>query len=350
MSKWIDFSIDERKAMIQGVVEAKNIDEAAAEKDWWVTATLYALFQTKAAEYLLFKGGTSLSKGWDIIDRFSEDIDLALGRDFFVNEMNLSCASCTSNTQIHKFREKAQDYLFGEFKDDLKEQLARLGLDVIVLAENEVVDEKGDFKKVDHDKDPSVIFVQYPSLYNSNAPYAIPTVKIEISVLSMAEPYEMRRISSLVEQVYKDEDVDSDIVQTIKTVSPARTFLEKAFLLCEEYQKKDPRTYRMSRHFYDLEKLSHTDYMDKALNDSNLYYDIVEHRKKFYHVGYVDYDKELPANIQIVPDEELMPAYETDYNEMKESFIYGKSLDFKELMQKMAELQEWVRNIKNDPC
>ena len=84
MSKWIDFSIDERKAMIQGVVEAKNIDEAAAEKDWWVTAILYALFHTKASEYLLFKGGTSLSKGWDIIDRFSEDIDLALGRDFFL--------------------------------------------------------------------------------------------------------------------------------------------------------------------------------------------------------------------------------------------------------------------------
>ena len=133
MSKWIDFSIDERKAMIQGVVEAKNIDEAAAEKDWWVTAILYALFHTRASEYLLFKGGTSLSKGWDIIDRFSEDIDL-----------NLSCASCTSNTQIHKFREKAQDYLFGEFKDDLKEQLAKLGLDVIVLAENEVVEFKAD--------------------------------------------------------------------------------------------------------------------------------------------------------------------------------------------------------------
>ena len=106
----------------------------------------------------------------------------------------------------------------------------------------------------------------------------------------------------------------------------------------------------MTRHFYDLEKLMQTPYGEMALKDIALYHEIVEHRRKFYHVGYVDYDKELPANIQIVPDEELMPAYETDYNEMKESFIYGKSLDFKELMQKMAELQEWVRNIKNDPC
>ena len=78
MSKWIDFSIDERKAMIQGVVDALHIDEPAAEKDWWVTAVLYALFRTSPAEHLLFKGGTSLSTWWKIIERFSEDIELAL--------------------------------------------------------------------------------------------------------------------------------------------------------------------------------------------------------------------------------------------------------------------------------
>ena len=104
MSKWIDFSLDERKAMIQGVVEARQIDEAAAEKDWWVTAVLYALFHSSVSEYLLFKGGTSLSKGWDIINRFSEDIDLALSRDYFLNVKQLSCASCTSNTSSSRER------------------------------------------------------------------------------------------------------------------------------------------------------------------------------------------------------------------------------------------------------
>jgi hypothetical protein len=350
MSKWIDFSIDERRAMIQAVSQAKQIDEASAEKDWWVTAVLYAMFHTSISEYLLFKGGTSLSKGWNIINRFSEDIDLALSRDYFLNVKKLSCASCTSNTQIHNLREKGQDFLLGEFKSELDNKLKAFGLDVTVLGDNEVLNESGEPRKVPHDKDPSVLYIQYSSLYNSQASYAVPTIKIEISVLSMSEPFEMRRISSLVEQVFDGEDVDSDFVQTIRTVSPARTFLEKAFLLCEEYQKDKPRTHRMTRHFYDLEKLMQTPYGEMALKDIALYHEIVEHRRKFYHVGYVDYDKELPANIQIVPDGELMPAYETDYNEMKESFIYGKSLDFKELMQKMAELQEWVRNIKNDPC
>ncbi len=345
MSKWIDFSIDERRAMIQAVSQAKQIDEASAEKDWWVTAVLYAMFHTRISEYLLFKGGTSLSKGWDIINRFSEDIDLALSRDYFLNVKKLLCASCTSNTQIHNLREKGQDFLLGEFKLELDSKLKALGLDVAVLGDNEILDENGEPRKVPHDKDPSVLYVQYPSLYNSQASYAVPTIKIEISVLSMSEPFEMRRISSLVEQVFDGENVDSDFVQTIRTVSPARTFLEKAFLLCEEYQKDKPRTHRMTRHFYDLEKLMHTPYAEMALKDVTLYNEIVEHRRKFYHVGYVDYDKELPANIQIVPNEELMPAYESDYNEMKESFIYGDALKFDELLKRLTDIQDYFHSL-----
>ena len=136
MSKWIDFSVEERKAMIQGVAEARQIDEAAAEKDWWVTVVLYALFHTSISEYLLFQGGTSLSKGWDIINRFSEDVDLALSRDFFLNVKKLSCANCTSNTQIHHLREKEQDFLFGEFKDELVAKFAEMGLATTVLTDN----------------------------------------------------------------------------------------------------------------------------------------------------------------------------------------------------------------------
>ena len=221
-----------------------------------------------------------------------------------------------------------------------------MGLDITVFTDNDIANDNGKPRKVPHDKDPSVLYVQYPSLYDSQASYAIPTVKVEISVLSMSEPYEMRRISSLIEQTFKEEDVDSDLVQTIRTVSPARTFLEKAFLLCEEYQKDKPRTHRMTRHFYDLEKLMQTPYAEKALGDVTLYHEIVEHRRKFYHVGYVDYDNELPANIQIVPNNELMSAYEADYNEMQKSFIYGDALNFNELIERIKSLQTKFRNIK----
>lgn len=345
MSKWIDFSLDERVTMIQGVANSRGIDEAAAEKDWWVTAVLKAVFQTSVGSYLLFKGGTSLSKGWGIISRFSEDIDLALSREYFLKVKELGCAMCTSNTQIHNLREKGQDFIYGEFAEDLRGQLATMGLDVKVMTEQDERLQRGETQDVPHDKDPSVIYVQYPSLYSSQAVYAVPTVKVEVSVLSMSEPWEMRRISSLVEQVYADKDVDSELVQVVKTVSPTRTFLEKAFLLCEEFQKNKPRTRRMTRHFYDLEKLMDTEYGRAALSNAELYRAILEHRREFYHVGYVDYDKELPGAITIVPRDELLAAYATDYEEMCGSFIYDGAIPFGRLIKRMEELQERFRNM-----
>ena len=345
MGKWLDLSLEERKVKIQRVREVLKIDESAIEKDWWVTAVLYSLFHTSVAGYLLFKGGTSLSKGWNIINRFSEDIDLALDRSFFLNVKKLSCAKCTNNTQLHALREHGQDFLFGEFKDELNFVMKKTGLALSVQTEDEYNKENGKQRKVIHDKDPSVLYIKYPSLYNNQTAYSTSSIKIEISVLSMAEPFEMRQISSLIEQIDKDPSVDSDLVQTVRTVSPARTLLEKAFLLCEEYQKNRPRTRRMTRHFYDLEKLMHTKYLDIALNNPTLYYDIVKHRRKFYHVGYVDYDKELPSQIQIVPKEELMPLFEKDYEEMKFNFIYGPSLDFHTLIKQMDILQNRFREM-----
>lgn len=211
MSSWINFTRDERQAMIQKVSEQRNIDETAAEKDWWVTAVLYALFHTCEANYLLFKGGTSLSKGWGLINRFSEDIDLALDRQFFLEVRKEQCATCKSNTQIHHLREKGHDFILGEFKDELKKVLADMGLkELKVVGEDELTDENGSKIKVDHDKDPNVIFVHYPSLYQKPTAYAEPTVKIEVSVLSMSEPFEMKEISSLIAQVYQKEGIQVD--------------------------------------------------------------------------------------------------------------------------------------------
>ena len=351
MAKWIDYSIDERKALIAKVAQAKNIDDAAAEKDWWVTAVLYAVFHTSIAEYCLFKGGTSLSKGWDIISRFSEDIDVALIRTFYKEVKGYACAECATMTQIRTLREKNQDFIFGEFKAELTEIFKNLGLPVIkVLDENEMYAEKGIEKKVSHDKDPAVLHVFYPSLYTSAKSYANPVVKIEISTLSLSEPYEMKPISSLVQQICSTEfggDIDDDFSQTIKTVSPARTFLEKAFLLCEEFQKDKPRTSRMSRHLYDMDKLSHTDYIDKALSDVNLYMEIVRHREKFYHPSYVDYSKELPEVIEFLPPASVQDAYRSDYNEMRGSFIYEKGpLSFDDLMKSVAAIQERFRSCR----
>lgn len=111
----------------------------------------------------------------------------------------------------------------------------------------------------------------------------------------MDEPTEERYIHSLIGETFEEEDIDANC--KIRTVVPTRTFLEKIFLLAEEFQKDKPRSVRMSRHLYDLEKLMDTEYGREALADRTLYDAIVEHRRAYYALKYVNYDLHAPATI-----------------------------------------------------
>ena len=199
-------------------------------------------------------------------------------------------------------------------------------------------------KPIDHDADPTVLLVYYPSLFPREHPYVKPMVKLEISCLSMREPYEVRRIASLISEYFNVEDDES--VSNIATISPSRTFLEKAFLLCEEYQRRNPRTLRMSRHLYDLDRLMDTEYGREAIQDSKLYHDIVKHRQKFYHVGGVNYELDKADQIVFCPTGAVRELLRADYENMKSNFIYGEAPNFDKLMCRIEELQERFHSIR----
>ena len=342
MSRWIDNSLADRLYMVNLVTDSKNIDQESVEKDWWVSMVLKCLFELSMSKYMFFKGGTSLSKGWDIINRFSEDIDIALYREFFADVKGLDCAQCENNNQIKSLRKASRDYIIGELREELERKLAEKGLDVKVEPVTTVLTSEGE-KPIDHDSDPTVINVHYKSMFKNVHSYVKPVVKIEISCLSMKEPYEVKRIASLISEEL--EEGDSETFTEIPTIAPSRTFLEKAFLLNEEYQRNNPRTLRMSRHLYDLEKLMDTEYAKSALSDKKLYAEIVEHRKKFYHVGGVDYALNAPDKISFCPTGKILDLMRADYENMKSSFIYGNSLEFDELIKRLQTLQERFRAI-----
>ena len=207
----------------------------------------------------------------------------------------------------------------------------------------QVQDRNGEWKPIDSDKDPTVILLHYPSILEDTISYIPPRVKIEISCLSMDEPTEKRQISSLIGDTFEDEDTDANC--TIRTVVPTRTFLEKLFLLAEEFQKEKPRSVRMSRHLYDLEKLMDTEYGKEALAERTLYEAIVEHRRAYYALKYVNYDLHNPATINFMIPEQAMEAWKTDYADMRRFFIYGQSLDFDTLIMRMEELQKKIRAL-----
>ena len=131
----------------------------------------------------------------------------------------------------------------------------------------------------------------------------------------------------------------------IRTVVPTRTFLEKLFLLAEEFQKDMPRSVRMSRHLYDLEKLMDTEYCCQALSDRTLYDAVVVHRRTYYALKHVDYDCHHPSTINFMIPESAMDAWRSDYIEMRRHFIYGQSLEFDILIQRLKELQGRIRNM-----
>ena len=140
----------------------------------------------------------------------------------------------------------------------------------------------------------------------------------------------------MISSVFPDDDEDAMV--SIPTVLPSRTFLEKAFLLCEEFQKPQPRSLRMSHHLYDLERLMDTEFGKAALEDDEQYGKIVEHRRKFYHVGYADYDKDYRERISFLPPESCIEAWRADYDELLMHFVYGNKLSFDELLERVNEL------------
>ena len=160
--KWIDASDNELRATAYQVADSKAISEGAVEKDWWITAILKTLFSLSPSPYMYFKGGTSLSKGWNIIDRFSEDIDIALFRDFYIDVMGKECAKAATNNQIKNLRIANRDYILGDFVEELKTKLIEDGNEEKI--ENEI---KTLIKQCDKDSDAILLGCTHYALYKN---------------------------------------------------------------------------------------------------------------------------------------------------------------------------------------
>lgn len=327
---WLNHTENERLIMLQN---ASSLPDCAVEKDWWVTMTLKALFNTSCADKLEFKGGTSLSKCWNLIDRFSEDIDIALHHTFFTD-------SIANNNQLKNLRKRARKYILGQLLTELDSELSKLGVRGYSVQPLEV-DEDG--LPISSDADPTVLLVCYDSVARKKSNYVPPRVKVEVSCLSMDEPVEDMEISSIISKHYPEEDSETSCI--IRTVLPSRTFLEKVFLLNEEFQRESPRSTRMSRHLYDLVKLMDNNLTARAFDDMVFYRKVVEHRRRFYHVSYANYDRDYPDLLNIVPPENCISSWRDDYAELQSSFIHGDSPSFEELLVQIKNLENRFHQI-----
>jgi len=331
---WLDLDLDERKSILTTLASSKGINENAVEKDWWVSMILEALFSLPVSESLVFKGGTSLSKGWNLINRFSEDIDLAIDRSFFGFGKELS------KNQRDKLRKTSKKFIDETLSEALSNKLVDFGLE-------------GHFKMVvpetkESDIDPVVLYVEYESILDPN-PYIAEKVKLEISCRSMREPFEAIMMRSMMAEAFSDEPF-ADKAVSVQTVLPGRTFLEKAFLLHEEFNRVGgcSRLERLTRHMYDLEKMMDQPFAIEAMSNQKLYAEIVEHRSKFTAWKGFDYKTNHPSTISFLPPKQIEEELRNDYSNMQQHFIYGSSLSFDDLMKRLEILQQRFRAIEND--
>ncbi len=160
------------------------------------------------------------------------------------------------------------------------------------------------------------------------------------------EPTEKREINSILSISFPELSFASGTFK-ISSVLPRRTFLEKIFLLHEEFSQEPERIRidRLSRHLYDLVKMMDSEHGESALNDRELYENVVAHRQKFNPLRGLDYSNHSPDKIRIIPPDDVIKEYERDYSEMIKYMIYGEALNFEDLLSEITELQNRINRI-----
>ncbi len=321
----------ERKYIFQEISNITGMTVFAVEKDWWVVQMLSLIFEMDFAQHLVFKGGTSLSKAWKLISRFSEDVDLAIDRNY------LGFGGELSKSQRTSLRKAASAFTSGKFIETLSTSIQNKGIEGIEL---NLVEAK------DSDQDPRIIEIHYPNIITSPG-YLEPKVQLEVGCRSLKEPFSVQSFASLVDEYHPGKAFVQPHIQ-VPTVDPERTFLEKIFLLHEEFQRPQEkiRVNRLSRHLYDIVKLSMTPYWEKALQDNLLYELIVEHRHKYTRVSGVDYNLHRPKMINPLPPVALLNAWKEDYQTMIQEMIYEpNSPSFDEIVEQVTIIKKKINSL-----
>lgn len=335
MNKFLELSDSQKKSVYESVAIKVGLPAQVIEKDFWVTAILQTVFTLPVAKQLVFKGGTSLSKGWKLIERFSEDIDIAVDPIILgVPEGDLT------KKQIKKLRKTSSLFVLEQLTPMICEEVQREGLHSFIT-----VDAQPNGEGDNTYPEPRQIYLHYKSVFDKALTYLRPDVVLEVSARSLIEPTEPIQIKSILGEHLPVLPLTDSVIHT---AIPAKTFLEKAFLLHELFSV--PRhgmiAEHKSRHLYDLYVMMNKDFAKKAVIDDILWESIRHHREIYTSVRDIDYTPDVRKRLRLIPREDILDTWRADYDAMKESMIYGNKPSFDELLEGMSELQRVFREIQ----
>lgn len=328
-NNYFTLSLANRRTVLEQTATKLLLPIQAVEKDLWVSTILQILFGLPCAEGLVFKGGTSLSKVWKLISRFSEDIDIAIERKMFNFDDELT------KKKVKKLRKASSVFVRENLYSQLTEALIRTPLKDLCQVEVQP-DGEGDNTY----PEPRSIYIRYTSVFEDKLNYIAPVVKIEAGARSLLEPYEEITITSMVEESLPSISTNIADVK-VKTAIPEKTFLEKSFLLHELFSVHDNvEAHRRSRHLYDLYMMMSQGIHENAIKNDNLWQTIHHHRSTLTSMNGVDYTPDIRDRIVIVPPPESIANWEHDYKDMTGAMIYGERPTFSQLIERIKELEQ----------
>lgn len=317
---------NELEAILQEVSSAKGLSKAIIEKDLWVCTVLDYLF-TKSPwrDYLAFKGGTSLSKAYNLIERFSEDIDLILdwrvigyGETEPLEERSANQQDKLNKEILAKTAEFLQRTFIPKIKEDLSELISR---DLQIFYEDDAV------------------IIGYGNAYADAS--ILHAIRLEIGALAAWTPTQTATIRPYIAEAYPEQFGDAFV--KVRTTTPERTFWEKITILHREAFRPENSTLppRMSRHYYDVYRMAKLGILDRALQNPGLLDQVAAFKAKFYPQKWAHYELAKLGTLRLAPPAYNLKSLQRDYADMA-GMIYGERPEFDELMDDLEVINQII--------
>lgn len=304
----------ERADLFRATSQELGMDPVMIEKDFWVCWTLGHLFSLPGiAEHLIFKGGTSLSKVWQVIERFSEDIDISLSREWLGFTQEDDPEQAPSRKQRRKKLEALQKACANRVDTVLLphlEDCARADL------------KESDWSFAISDEDDQTILFAYPSAFqDASTPYIRRQVKIETGARSDFWPSEEKPIRPYVAEAFPDQLADCEV--GVRVLSLERTFWEKASILHAEFHRPEdkPTPLRFSRHYSDLALMFRSEAGKRALERADLRDRVMAHKQIFFESAWASLDTAVPGSFKLIPPANRLADLERDYRDMRPMYF-----------------------------
>ena len=332
--RFLELLPDERRLYVEQAAIRRNVSPVVLEKDFWVCWLLGILFESEFAGSLVFKGGTSLSKVFGVIDRFSEDIDLSLSPEF----LSLPAAG-TSRNQAHKWMTKAEAACGTAVRTQIGPAMEMAVEGALGKSERPWFE----FLTDSHTNSPVLLF-HYPSSQPTGFDYLRRSVKLEFGSLTDQQPVGRHPVRPWMADVLPAAFADWRC--EVVALEVERSFWEKATILHTKYHRpaEKPTPDRFSRHYADTAALARHPTASKAFDQHELRGRVVQWKSQFFGSSWANYDRAVPGTFRLVPPAERLPALRRDYQAMRDMYL-SEPASFDDILATLADAEGRINGI-----